>query len=67
MKIFADTADIAAIERLAQSGLIDGVTTNLKLFARGDRPFLAVITEMSYCQIWCFGIVMRRPDLDLMV
>jgi len=21
---------------------------------------------MSYCQIWCFGIVTRRPDLDLM-
>ena len=20
----------------------------------------------SYCQIWCFGIVMRRPDLELM-
>ena len=24
------------------------------------------VTLMSYCQIWCFGIVMRRPDLGLM-
>ena len=21
---------------------------------------------LSYCQIWCFGIVRRRPDLGLM-
>ena len=47
MKIFADTADIAAIERLAQSGLIDGVTTNPTLIARSGRPFLAVITEIA--------------------
>ena len=27
---------------------------------------LAHISPLSYCQIWCFGIVTRRPDLGLM-
>lgn len=47
MKIFADTADIAAIERLAQSGLIDGVTTNPKLIARSGLRFLDVVKEIA--------------------
>lgn len=47
MKIFADTADIAAIERLAQSGLIDGVTTNPTLIAQSGLPFLDVVTEIT--------------------
>ena len=24
------------------------------------------VLPWSYCQIWCFGIVTRRPDLGLM-
>lgn len=47
MKIFADTADIAAIERLAQSGLIDGVTTNPTLIAKSGRSIIEVISEIS--------------------
>ncbi|SDX88678.1 fructose-6-phosphate aldolase [Roseicitreum antarcticum] len=47
MKIFADTADIAAVERLAQSGLIDGVTTNPTLIARTGRPIATVIKEIA--------------------
>lgn len=34
MRLFADTADIAAIRRLAEAGLIDGVTTNTSLIAK---------------------------------
>jgi transaldolase len=47
MKIFADTSDVSAIERLAKLGVIDGVTTNPTLIAKSGRPFLALITEIA--------------------
>jgi len=39
MKIFLDTADLAEIERAADAGLIDGITTNPSLVSQvaGDR------------------------------
>ncbi len=43
MKFFADTADIDDIRDLADSGLIDGVTTNPSLIAKSGRPFAEVI------------------------
>ncbi len=49
MKIFADTADLAAIETLAEAGLIDGVTTNPSLIAQSGQSFLAVIAEIAVC------------------
>ncbi|HZD05774.1 MAG TPA: transaldolase family protein, partial [Longimicrobiales bacterium] len=41
MKIFLDTADVTAIRRAADAGLIDGVTTNPSLMleaAEGRDP-----------------------------
>ena len=46
MKFFVDTADVAEIEDLAASGLLDGVTTNPSLVAKSGRPFLEVVREI---------------------
>ena len=46
MKFFADTADVAEIRDLAETGLIDGVTTNPSLVAKTGRDFKEVIAEI---------------------
>ena len=46
MKFFADTADIADIEELAATGLLDGVTTNPSLIAKSGRDFMEVTKEI---------------------
>jgi transaldolase len=46
MKFFIDTADIAEIRDLAQTGLVDGVTTNPSLVAKTGRNFLDVVAEI---------------------
>jgi transaldolase len=46
MKFFIDSADIAEIIKLAETGLIDGVTTNPSLIAKSGRDFLEVIKEI---------------------
>lgn len=47
MKFFADTAEIADIEELAATGLLDGVTTNPSLIAKSGRDFLEVTKEIA--------------------
>ena len=49
MKFFIDTADVAEIQELAATGLLDGVTTNPSLVAKTGRPFLEVVAEI--CQL----------------
>lgn len=46
MKFFIDTADVAEIKDLAETGLVDGVTTNPSLIAKSGRPILEVIKEI---------------------
>jgi len=46
MKIFADTADVTEIRRLASMGLIDGVTTNPSLVAKTGREYADVVKEI---------------------
>jgi transaldolase len=46
MKFFADTADVAEIKDLADTGLLDGVTTNPSLVAKSGRQFKEVIAEI---------------------
>ncbi|MFP4270621.1 MAG: fructose-6-phosphate aldolase, partial [Alphaproteobacteria bacterium] len=43
MKFFVDTADVAQIEDLAATGLVDGVTTNPSLVAKSGRSFVDVV------------------------
>ena len=49
MKFFVDTADIQEIEDLANTGLIDGVTTNPSLIAKSGKEFLPLIKDI--CKI----------------
>ena len=46
MKFFADTADVDEIRDLAETGLIDGVTTNPSLVAKTGRDFKETIREI---------------------
>jgi transaldolase len=47
MKFFADTAEIAEIRELADTGLLDGVTTNPSLVHKAGRDFLEVVREIA--------------------
>lgn len=46
MDLFLDSADLSEIKMLAETGLIDGVTTNPSLIAKGGRPICDVIKEI---------------------
>ena len=46
MKFFVDTADLTEIRDLAETGLLDGVTTNPSLIAKSGRRILDVIAEI---------------------
>lgn len=46
MKFFADTAEIDAIKELAETGLLDGVTTNPSLIAKSGQDFLEVTKQI---------------------
>ncbi|OKL44394.1 fructose-6-phosphate aldolase [Pseudovibrio exalbescens] len=46
MKFFVDTADTAEIRELAETGLLDGVTTNPSLIMKAGRPMKEVIAEI---------------------
>ncbi len=46
MKFFVDTADVAEIKSLADSGLLDGVTTNPSLVAKSGKRMRDVIAEI---------------------
>ncbi len=50
MKLFLDTAEIRVLRELAETGLIDGVTTNPSLIAKSGRDFLATIAEI--CELF---------------
>jgi transaldolase len=49
MNIFLDTADIDDLKALADTGLVDGVTTNPSLVAKQGKPFRGVLEEI--CRI----------------
>ena len=47
MKFFADTAEISEIRELAETGLLDGVTTNPSLVHKSGRDFVEVLGEIA--------------------
>jgi transaldolase len=49
MKFFVDTAEINEIRELADTGLLDGVTTNPSLVAKSGKQFLDLIAEI--CEV----------------
>ena len=46
MKFFVDTADVKEIRELADTGFLDGVTTNPTLIAKTGRDFKETIAEI---------------------
>jgi transaldolase len=46
MQIFIDSADAAELKALAETGLVDGVTTNPSLVAKAGRPFFEALKEI---------------------
>lgn len=46
MKFFVDTADTREIAELAETGLLDGVTTNPSLIHKSGRKFVEVVEEI---------------------
>jgi len=46
MKLFLDTADVGELRSAAETGLIDGVTTNPTLIARSGRDMQEAIAEI---------------------
>ncbi len=49
MKIFIDSADVDAIKEAADTGLVDGVTTNPSYIAKSGKNFKKVVEEI--CKI----------------
>jgi transaldolase len=47
MKFFADTADLADIRELMDTGLLDGVTTNPSLIKKSGGNFVETVTEIA--------------------
>ena len=46
MRIFLDTGDVEAVRKAADTGLLDGVTTNPSHIAKTGRRFTDVVKEM---------------------
>ena len=46
MKFFVDTADLDEIRKLAELGLVDGVTTNPSLVKKAGKPFKQIIADI---------------------
>ena len=46
MKIFLDTGDVEAVRRVADTGLLDGVTTNPSHVARTGRRLRDIVKEI---------------------
>ncbi|MGQ0559669.1 MAG: fructose-6-phosphate aldolase [Sphingosinicella sp.] len=63
MKFFVDTADTAEIRDLAETGLLDGVTTNPSLVHKAGRDFLEVVKEI--CQVVSGPVSAEVVALDL--
>ena len=47
MQFFIDTANIAEIKELSNSGLLDGVTTNPSLISKEKGDFFEILTEIT--------------------
>ena len=49
MELYLDTADLAAVERLAARWPLAGVTTNPSIVAAGGRPLKSTLRELRAC------------------
>ena len=67
MKFFVDTADTGEIRELADTGLLDGVTTNPSLIAKTGRNFFEVIEEICNVVDGPVSAEVAATDFDTML
>ncbi len=67
MQFFIDTADLAEIEDLSTTGLVDGVTTNPSLVAKTGRNFLEVVAEICEAIPGPVSAEVTATDFDTML
>ncbi|MEM1420465.1 MAG: fructose-6-phosphate aldolase [Pseudomonadota bacterium] len=67
MKFFIDTADIAEIQDLATTGMVDGVTTNPSLVAKSGRDFKQVVAEICEIVPGPVSAEVTATDADAMI
>ncbi|WP_027833694.1 fructose-6-phosphate aldolase [Maritalea myrionectae] len=67
MKFFVDTAEVAEIKELNESGLLDGVTTNPSLIAKSGRDFIEVVKEICHLIDGPVSAEVAATDYDGMV
>jgi transaldolase len=67
MKFFIDTADIAEIRDLADTGLLDGVTTNPSLVAKTGRKFIDLVQEICEVVDGPVSAEVAATDFDTML
>ncbi|BCJ89432.1 putative transaldolase [Terrihabitans soli] len=67
MKFFVDTADIGEIRDLAETGLIDGVTTNPSLVLKANRPYPTILKEICEVVPGPVSAEVAATDLDGML
>jgi len=67
MKFFVDTADIEEIKKLANLGLLDGVTTNPSLVAKSGQDFKALIKEICAIVDGPVSAEVTATDYDTMM
>ena len=67
MKFFVDTAEVSEIRSLAESGLVDGVTTNPSLIAKSGRNMAEVIREICAITPGPVSAEVTATDFDTML
>jgi transaldolase len=67
MKFFVDSADVKEIRELADTGLVDGVTTNPSLIAKSGRDFITVLKEICAAVAGPVSAEVTATDCDTML
>ncbi|HAA92942.1 MAG: fructose-6-phosphate aldolase [Rhodospirillaceae bacterium] len=67
MKFFVDTAEIDEIRELADTGLVDGVTTNPSLIHKSGRDFFEVVGEICSVVDGPVSAEVASTDFDTML
>lgn len=67
MKIFLDTADIAQIEALLDTGMIDGITTNPSLIAKSGGDIKQTIAKICDLVDGPVSAEVTATDIDTMM
>lgn len=67
MKFFVDTAEIKEIKEMAETGLLDGVTTNPSLIAKSGQNFLELVPEICRLVDGPVSAEVASTDYDTMM